>query len=268
VEDAARVFNIIAGFDPADPLTRKAIKQLPSDYTQFLRKDGLKDVHLGVLRALSNTETEDPEILALFEQAILDLRRLGAIVVDPVEIKDFAKQRAANDFCSAFLWDVNKYFQSLGPKAPVVSFMQIIRSGQYHPSSKWGIDWVNSTKIPPEQQNPPCLGVEEDPRRAAFLAAALATMDEQKIDAIIYPTWNNPPRKVGDLDSPHGNNSSVISPHTGQPSITVPMGFTTGNLPAGLQLLGRPFEEAKLFQYAYAYEQATHHRKPPELFAE
>ncbi len=68
------------------------------------------------------------------------------------------------------------------------------------------------------------------------------------------------------LDGHKGDNSQVIAPHTGQPAFTVPMGFTTGNLPAGLQFLGRMFDEKTLIKYTYAYEQATHHRKPPEEF--
>ena len=91
-------------------------------------------------------------------------------------------------------------------------------------------------------------------------------MDAAKVDVIIYPSWSNPPRKIGDNESPHGNNSPIIAPHTGQPAITVPMGFTAAGLPVGLQFLARPFDEHKLFQYAYAYEQATHHRRPPEKF--
>ncbi len=86
------------------------------------------------------------------------------------------------------------------------------------------------------------------------------------LDAIIYPSWSNPPRKIGDSESPHGNNSPIIAPHTGQPTITVPMGYVNENLPAGLQMLGRPFSEAKLLQYAYAYEQQTKHRKSPSQF--
>jgi Asp-tRNA(Asn)/Glu-tRNA(Gln) amidotransferase A subunit family amidase len=91
-------------------------------------------------------------------------------------------------------------------------------------------------------------------------------MDSLKLDALIYPTWSNPPRKIGDSESPDGNNSPVIAPHSGQPAITVPMGYVDNKLPLGLQILGRPFSEEKLFQYAYAYEQATQHRKPPLLF--
>jgi amidase len=88
-------------------------------------------------------------------------------------------------------------------------------------------------------------------------------MDDARLDALVYPTWNNPPRLIGDLNSPHGNNSNRIAPHTGFPALTIPMGFTRGTLPAGLQILGRPWSEATLIRIAYGYEQATRHRRPP-----
>ncbi len=88
-------------------------------------------------------------------------------------------------------------------------------------------------------------------------------MDDARLDALVYPTWNNPPRLIGDLSSPHGNNSNRIAPHAGFPALTIPMGFTHGTLPAGLEILGRPWSEATLIRIAYGYEQATHHRRPP-----
>ena len=128
------------------------------------------------------------------------------------------------------------------------------------------MQWAMGVKVDPQSQEPPCVDVQGDPRRKALLDAVVAAMDRQDIDAIIYPSWSNPPRRIGDSDSPHGNNSPVIAPHSGQPAITVPMGFTRSGLPLGLQLLARPFDEHKLFQYAYAYEQATQHRRPPPAF--
>ena len=92
-------------------------------------------------------------------------------------------------------------------------------------------------------------------------------MDAAKVDAVIYPTWSNAPRKVGDMQSPAGDNSQILSPQTGFPAITVPMGFTYNSLPAGLTFLGRLFSEPELIKLSYAYEQATRHRHPPEKFS-
>jgi Asp-tRNA(Asn)/Glu-tRNA(Gln) amidotransferase A subunit family amidase len=112
----------------------------------------------------------------------------------------------------------------------------------------------------------PCLDLFHEPRKIAFREAVIAEMDKDKLDAVIYPTWSNAPRKVGDMQSPAGDNSQILSPQTGFPAVTVPMGFTYGTLPAGLTFLGKLFSEPTLIKYAYAYEQATKHRRPPEKF--
>jgi amidase len=70
------------------------------------------------------------------------------------------------------------------------------------------------------------------------------------------------------MESPAGDNSQIIPPHTGLPGFNLPMGFTHGNLPAGLQIVGKLFGEPELIRIAYAYEQATRHRRPPENFPE
>ena len=69
-------------------------------------------------------------------------------------------------------------------------------------------------------------------------------MNELNIDAIVYPTWNNKPALIESFEEGYkGDNNQIIAPHTGQPAFTVPMGFTEGNLPAGLQFLGRMYSE-------------------------
>jgi amidase len=91
-------------------------------------------------------------------------------------------------------------------------------------------------------------------------------MNRLRVDALIYPTWNYPPARVGDAKGYKGDNSQLVAPSTGLPAFTIPMGYTTGNLPAGLQFLGRLFDEPTLIRLSYAYEQATHHRMPPKRF--
>jgi general stress protein 26 len=88
-------------------------------------------------------------------------------------------------------------------------------------------------------------------------------MDGEKLDAYVYPTWSNPPRLIGDLNTPHGDNSQFFSPTTGFPAVQVPMGYTRGTLPAGVTFFGRAWSEGMLITLAYAYEQATRHRRPP-----
>lgn len=266
VADTATVFSVIAGVDPADPATAAAAGRIQNDYRAYLRTDGLKGARLGVLRALVETGDADFEVLAVMDQAIEALRAAGAVIVDPFDIPEFDRLRLATGFCSRFRYDLRNYLVTRGATAPIHTLDEVVASKRYLPGSENAMQWAMSVEGPPEAQEPPCVDVEGDPRRKQFLEAVVGAMDGASVDAIIYPSWTHPPRELGDLHSPHGNNSPVIAPHTGQPAITVPMGFTDNGLPLGLQLLARPFDEAKLIQYAYAYEQATRHRKPPPDF--
>ncbi len=266
VRDTAIVFSVLAGPDPADPITQAARGRVPDDYRVFLRSDGLRGARLGVLRALVDTDTADPKVVAVFERALTDLERAGATLVDPFTIPRFTALTDATGFCSRFRYDLGRYLLSLGPAAPVRSLDAIVAAGLFLPRHAGAMQWAMSADAAPAEQEPPCVDVQGDPRRRALLQGVVSAMDQAGVDAILYPTWTNPPQRIGDDDSPRGNNSPVIAPHSGQPAITVPMGHTASGLPLGLQLLARPFDEAKLFQYAYAYEQATRHRRPPPDF--
>ncbi len=268
VRDTAKVFNVIAGTDPADATTKSYENHKIDDYTALLTRNGLSKVRLGVLRQIYDSETADKKILAVFAQALKDMESSGAVIIDPVTIPDFEELVKATGFCGRFRYDINNYLKTLGNDIEIKTLQEVVEQEKFRPENNGAMKWAMSiaADVKPAEQKPPCIDVEGDPRRNALLTAVVTTMDSLKLDALIYPTWSNPPRKIGDSESPHGNNSPVIAPHSGQPAITVPMGYVENNLPVGLQMLGRPFSEEKLFQYAYAYEQATHHRKPPLLF--
>src|SRR4029077_12044864 len=136
---------------------------------------------------------------------------------------------------------------------------EIIASRKFYPPLEESLRDSEAQTSP--DQNPKCLAGEENARRLG--EGVLKAMDDARLDALVYPTWNNPPRLIGDLNSPHGNNSNRLSPPPGFPALTVPMGFARGTLPAGLQILGRPWSEPTLFKIAYSYEQSTHHRHVP-----
>jgi Asp-tRNA(Asn)/Glu-tRNA(Gln) amidotransferase A subunit family amidase len=91
-------------------------------------------------------------------------------------------------------------------------------------------------------------------------------MDSLQLDALVYPSWNNRPALIDKFEEEYlGDNSQIIAPATGQPAFTVPMGFSSGNLPAGLQFLGRMYAEPTLIRLTYSYEQGTKHRRAPKL---
>ncbi|MFQ5629407.1 MAG: amidase family protein [bacterium] len=267
VEDAVRILGIIAGHDPADPITEMSVGKVPENYTQFLDKDGLQGARIGVFRRYVDAPTGDPEVKALMEKAIEDLLAQGATIVDPFEIADF-DTLIKGIWCDVFQHDVNKYLASLGENAPYKNIADIVASGKFSPYIERRLQRALQVTTAPEERDPPCLDLYHDVRNIAFRNAVLEAMDREQIDAIVYPTWSNPPRKIGDTDSPAGDNSQYLAPQTGFPAITVPIGFSHGNLPTGMTFVGRLFSEPDMIKYAYAYEQATKHRRPPEGFGD
>lgn len=265
VEDAVRILEVIAGYDPADPITEMCVGKVEENYTQFLDEKGLRGARIGVFRTYIETPTTDPQVKALTEKAVEEMRALGAEIVDPFVVPDFEELRK-DLWCDMFRHDVNNYLRSLGEDAPYKNLKEIVYAGLYSPYIEERLQRALEVDLPPERMDPPCLDLYHDPRNIALRQAVLGAMDRENIDAFVFPTWSNPPRKVGDMESPAGDNSQILSPHTGFPAITVPMGFTDENLPAGLQIVGKLFGEPDIIRFAYAFEQATKHRRPPENF--
>ena len=265
VEDAVRVLEVIVGYDPADPITKTCKGKVSKNYTQFLDKDGLEGARIGVFRRYLDRPTGDAQVKTLTEKSLEVLKGLGAKIVDPFMIPNF-DELTKQIWCDVFQYDVNNYLASLGNNAPYKTLADIVESRLYSPYSEKRLKRAMKATLPPEERDPPCLDVYHDARNIAFREAVLEAMEKSRVDAVVYPTWSNPPRRIGDLKSPAGDNSQLLSPQTGLPAITVPTGFTYGVLPAGLTFVGKLFGEPDLIKFAYAYEQATKHRQPPTMF--
>lgn len=263
VEDAARLLDATAGYDPNDPITVHSQGKIPRSYRLSLKKDGLKGARIGVLRQVSDKDIH-PEIKRLFDQAIIDLRRLGAEVVD-VTIPNFDSLRA-NQWCAEFKADIETYLKTYVKRDTLQTIDDIIRVGGFSDIVRDRLVYQQKNSGRPRQPEIACGDAFTDPLRIAFRRGIEAEMDRQRVDALIYPSWNQPPARVGDAKGYKGDNSQLIAPHTGQPAFTMPMGYTTGNLPAGLQFLGRIFAEPTLIKFMYAYEQGTNHRRAPTGF--
>lgn len=254
VADGARVFNVLAGPDPADPATRGVERE--TDYLVHLDDSPLVGIRIGVVRQLSDTETADPEILELFEAALADLESSGASLVDPVRIEGL--DATGSLWCNPFRAQLEQYLASLGRGAPVRTLEEIVEQGEFHPSIAGRLEAALAVEADPPEE---CA---EANRRAGELRAEVGALFlELDLDALAYPSWSNPPRLLGDLTTPDGNNSPRLSPPAGFPAVTVPMGFTGAGLPAGLQLLGEALGEGVLLRISYAYEQSTRRRRPP-----
>jgi amidase len=262
VADAVAVFQVVAGEDPADPATLGANAHVERDYAAHLRTDALKGKRIGVLPQAYERPTTDSEVVRVFAGALADLAREGATIVKPVMISGLEERlRAGTGNCNPFRYDLENWLHSHGERIPMHSLAEIIASRNFHPTIQQRLESAAADSVPPAS-NPGCA--KRDEFRAWLRTAVLAAMDSLHLDALVYPTWSNPPRLIGDLNTPAGDNSQLFSPSTGFPAVTVPMGYTRGDrLPAGLQIYGRPWSEPALLGFAYAYEQGTKHRRPP-----
>lgn len=265
VADAAAVFEVIAGHDSADAATEASRDRPAVRYRDALDPDGLRGKRIGVVRQLADAGSGDGEIKIRFEEALAVLRAGGAEIVDPVTITWLDDTPRDERWCDRFRWDLEHYLATLGPKAPVRTLEAIIESGKFHRSVASGLTYFQDFAGAPEDD----AGCRQAWAHGRTLAAEIREhLTEHRLDALVYPTWSNPPRRIGDQSTPAGDNSQDLSPHSGFPAITVPMGMVgtsvaPDGLPAGLSILGDAWSEATLIEIAYGYEQATRHRRPP-----
>lgn len=265
VEDATRVLDIIAGYDPDDPLTGYSTDKIPFSYQQYLDKDGLQGKRIGVLADLTYNKP-DPAIKDLFSRAVEDIEALGAVVIDSVFIPRFDELRQ-NQWCPMFRHDLEAFLAEYVKTDSLQTIEDIISAGSESEFAAARLRESAGFEGRHGNDDSECLDAFTDTKRIAFRRAIEGVMDSLQLDALIYPTWNNKPARIEAFREEYrGDNNQVIAPHTGQPAFTVPMGYTEGNLPAGIQFLGRMFDEAGLVELSYAYEQGTKHRKAPELF--
>ena len=271
VRDAAILLDAIVGYDPNDPVTAYNVGEIPRTYTAFLKQDGLKGARLGVIREPMDSKTDPSsddykKVKAVIDKAIVDLKRLGAEIVDPVGIPDL-KDRLKR------MYDDNQYeteeatnsYLAEHPNAPVKTLREILVTGKVNPwRAKQLIDAVgHSTDQPGYLQ---VLKTKEETR-----LIVLKLMADQRLDALLYATFDHQPTLIAPdvLTNPdtkdenaRGNNR-YLSPSIAFPALTIPAGFTTDGLPVGIEFMGRPFAEPTLLRLGYAYEQGTHNRKPP-----
>ena len=263
VRDAAILLSAMTGVDADDPASTAAPETVP-DYTANLAADGLQGRRIGVLRTYSGAGA-NPQVESIFEDSVAVLRAQGAEITDPIEI-DMSDVGAAEleVLLYEFKADLNRYLEQSG--APVDSLAAVIRFNEDNADAVMPI-FGQDLLLDAEARGP-----LTEPGYLEALAASGATlrdrltaaMDEHELDALVAPT-NGPAWMT---DHVNGDNfevgSSSLAAITGVPNVTVPAGFIAG-LPVGLSFIGRAFTEKQLIEMAYAFEQATDVRTPPEL---
>ena len=264
VRDAALLLTAMAGVDPKDRATASARGRI-HDYTQFLDPDGLKGARLGVPRKGLFGYSRASDRIA--EEALDVLRRHGAVIVDPADIPtlDEIGRPEFEVLLYEFKADLNAYLARLGPSAPVRSLADAIRFNEAHrdremPYFGQEIFEMAEKKGPlTERAYRQALGQCRRLSRTQGLDAVFA---KHRLDALVMPT--DSPAWVTDLvNGDHFlGGSSTIAAVAGYPHITVPGGFAFG-LPVGISFIGPAWSEPTLFRLAYAFEQATKHRRAP-----
>lgn len=271
VTDAAVLLGAIAGYDPNDPVTARAVGRVPESYEGGLGSDGLQGARIGVIRdAMDQSVDPDSEgfrhVRSRIEAAVADLRRLGAEVVDPVAIAGIETVNRVFGSNAYETEEATDAYLSEHANAPYKTLRSILLSGRVTPWRAAGL--ANS------------LGKSTgDPGYLEYLLGrdrirrnVLVAMADHDLDALVYATFDHPVTLIAEdaetnpapADRYGLGDNRLLSPITGFPALTVPAGFTPDGLPVGIEFLGRPFTEAMLLRLGYAFEQGTGYRRPPE----
>ena len=271
VMDAAILLGVIAGYDPGDPVTARSFGRVPDSYADGLDTGGLTGARIGVIRDPMDRSV-DPEsegfrqVRVQIDAAIADLRRLGAEVVDSVAIEGVERINAVFGMNSYETEEATDAYLAEHEHAPYKTLASILLTGRVTPWRARGMAGLLGKTM-------------RDPGYLEYLLArdrirqdVLVAMAEHDLDALVHATFDHPPTLIA-LDAETNptpaddyglGDNRLISPITGFPALTVPGGFTPDGLPVGLEFLGRPFTEAMLLRFGYAFEQGTGYRRPPE----
>ncbi len=265
VRDAAILLGGAVGVDPRDEATSRSEGNFQTDYTQFLDAAGLEGARIGVARSFTGF---DPRVMALFEDAILAMRDEGAVIVDPANlpVANWRDELPLIVLEYEFKADLNAYLATLGPDAPVRTLAEIIEFNEQN--AELEMPYFGQQRMIASQARGPLtdevyLNAVRTIQRGNREDGIDALMNEHQLDAIVAPTrdlpWTTDHIKGDRLD---GGSSAGPAAIAGYPDISVPMGFVSG-LPAGVSFFGRAWSEPVLIRIAYAFEQATQHRRAP-----
>lgn len=264
VEDAAILLGAIAGPDVRDAATDSSEGHVHADYTTFLDADGLVGARIGVLR-VGNFFGYSKHSDSLANAAIRDMQRAGAVIVDSLELLD--PKTYQDDEFTVLLYEfkhgVNAYLQWLGDDAPVASLADVIAFNEAHPDPYAGQKLLVMAQGMGDLSDEKYVKARERSERLSRRGID-SLLQVHDLDALVAPT-ESPSWPIDPVNGDHYlGSSSTPAAVAGYPNITVPMGYAFG-LPIGLSFIGTAWSEPTLIRIAYAYEQATKHRRPPEF---
>jgi len=269
VADLAKLLDVMIGYDPEDPATAHGIGHAPRSYVEGLDKTALKGARLGILREPMGLGSEPgsddfAKIGEVFDQAIRELREAGAEIIDPIVIPDLRSLLAQRSFSAAEGDEGFKLYFARGTNPPFASRQEAMASPLFAELLKTTRDrWLRTGS---EDKHFASLKA-----RDRLMTNMLKVMADHRLDAIVHKAVEHQPTLIKDgVNPPYVDQKG--SPHINTyletvPSVVVPAGFTRDDLPAGITFLGRPYSDAAMLRLAYAYEQATHHRRAPKLVA-
>jgi len=270
VRDLAELLDVMAGYDPEDPLTVLGVGKTPQSYTRSLDRNGLKGARIGILResigVASEPESEDfKKVDAAFAANVAELKAASATVIDPIVIpglKELQTKRAGN---SAITNEALRVWLARNPASPFKTRTDIQRSpdvDKIFPPPK-AAQWKSASGEPDLAKYGEYLAA-----RQQLMINLMKVMADNRLDAIVHKSVEHQPTLIKDgMNPPYPSNKGIPILNTFLvyvPSITVPSGFTTDNLPVGITFLGGPYSEPAMLKLAYAYEQSTHHRIAPK----
>jgi len=268
VADAATVLGALVGVDPRDPATQASAGHSQMDYVKYLDINGLRSARIGVPR--DGYFGYSPKADAVINQAIEALRTGGAVIVDPVKIPNFDRTALNAAEITVLLYEfkagVNAYLASVAPGAQVRTLDDIIQFNKRNPRDNlpfFGQELLERAQAKGDLTEAEYLEALEKCRRLAGKEGFDAIMDEQNLDALIAPT-TTPAWPVDLVNGDQFRGSSAKSAAlAGYPLVSVPAGAAMG-LPVGITFMGRAWSEPTLIKLAYAFEQATKARRPPQ----
>ncbi|MFX0055703.1 MAG: amidase [Promethearchaeota archaeon] len=266
VADAAILLGAMTGVDPKDPVTKESRGKSHTDYTKFLNSNGLEGARIGVVRNLFGF---DERVDAIIEDSIIVMREKGAEIVDPIEIPS-TKELWDPEYevlIYEFKENLNTYLASLGPDAPVKSLKDVIEFNEANRERAmpfFGQDIMLKSQEKGSLDEKEYVEALEKCKKLSQTEGLDPVLKEKRLDAVVAPS-GGPAWLTDHVTGDHfSGGSSSLAAVSGYSSITVPAGYIHG-LPVGISFISGPYQEPKLIEIAYAFEQVAKIRQTPDF---